>query len=93
MRNLLTGVALALCATSPAWAEDGFATRSVTGLGLTGEPSQAAPDSAAGSRVGTGGNAGVVGAGSGSGAVGTGTGPGNPIPGGGTFGRPSAGGR
>jgi hypothetical protein len=68
--------------------EDGFATRSVTGMGLTGEPSRTGQDNGAGAAVGTGANAGVVGGGAGSGSVGTGSGPGTPQPGGGTFGTP-----
>ena len=93
MRSCRFAVAVAalLILGGPALAEgrdDGFATRSVTGLGLTGEPNRTGSDNGSGAAVGAGANAGVVGGGAGSGAVGTGTGPGTPLPGGGSFGAP-----
>lgn len=76
--------------------DDGFATRSVTGLGLTGEPSaqgNPVPNSAAGAvgapTPGNGGVAGPVGSGVISGSPGIGLGAAPPAAGGGTFGSPS----
>lgn len=90
-KSLALAVALALA--SPALADDrspgstdsGFATKSVTGLGLTGDTGKTSSTPAPGSGVvsppaaGTGGSAGPA----------IGTGPGTPAPGGGTFGAPS----
>lgn len=76
--------------------DNGFATRSVTGLGLTGEPSAQGtpvPNSAAGAvgapTAGNGGVAGPVGSGVVSGSPGIGLGAPPPAAGGGTFGAPS----
>lgn len=76
--------------------DGGFATRSVTGLGLTGEPSAQGtpvPNSGAGAvgapTAGNGGVAGPVGSGVVSGSPGIGLGAPPPAAGGGTFGTPS----
>ncbi len=93
MRLAIAALAAALLAPCAALAaDDGFATRSVTGLGLTGEPARSDTFSPPGqSGTGAAPSPGAPGTGTfgspGRGAVGAGAGA--PAAGGGSFGAPS----